>query len=250
MIGEGVISKQTSVPGWHSDQESEALIALVKQYVPETGGIIVEVGCEYGKSTSEFAYAVKDKQDTRIVSVDLFPDDHHLAKHHGGLFNVWESNLQESGVINTPNLIVIPMRGISWEIGEKWSYPIDLLFIDAGHHYEEVKKDIAAWADHVKAGGVIIFHDYAKDENAHPLHHEVKQAVDEWFNNRTEKLFPIDAPDSLKVFEKYEPAKKAVKHETSTALEGEPKATQKKTAKAKTAKGATSGKRTGKRPTK
>lgn len=214
MIGEGVISKQTSVPGWHSDQESEALIALVKQYVPEYDGVIVEVGCEYGKSTSEFAHAVRDKQDTRIISVDLFPDDHHLAKQYGGLFNVWESNLQESGVINTPNLIVIPMRGISWEIGEKWSAPIDLLFIDAGHHYEEVKKDIAAWVDHVKPGGVVAFHDVAKIDYAHPLHFEVARAVDEWHDDNKDEWQRFDAPDTLLYFVRKEERTKAVERRT------------------------------------
>lgn len=245
MIGDAPLSESTGLPGWETIAEERELIALARQYVPEYDGVIVELGVEYGRSTAQFAYAVKDKQDTRIVSVDLFPDDHHLAKYHGGLFNVWESNLQESGVLNTPNLIVIPMRGISWEIGEKWSYPIDLLFIDAGHTYDEVKKDIAAWVDHVKAGGVIVFHDYAVDENSHPLHHEVKRAVDEW---AVKSGWPnVYAVDSLVAFENdSEPEKKAVKHETSTALESKPKPAAKKAATDKAKPVTKAGKRTNK----
>jgi hypothetical protein len=41
----------------------------------------------------------------------------------------------------------------SWEIG--YSFPVDLLFIDAGHRYDEVKSDWHAWYPRVKQGGYI-----------------------------------------------------------------------------------------------
>lgn len=252
MIGEGVKSQFTGIPGWSTEAESTALVELARKYVPEKDGVIVELGVEYAKSTSDFAYATKDKLDTRIVSVDLFPDDHHIAGHHGGLLAVWRANLAESGVTSYPAYI-IPARGVSWDVGNEWQEPIDLLFIDAGHHYDEVNRDISAWLHHVKPGGVVVFHDYAKDENAHPLHYEVKRAVDGYFDNPSiiEGYWTrIDLPDTLIAFKNNFKGDKAVNHETSTALEGEPKATQKKAPKAKTTKGATSGKRTGKRTTK
>jgi predicted O-methyltransferase YrrM len=206
MIGDAPLSISTGIPGWETEAEERALINLAREYVPDQDGVIVELGVEYGRSTAQFAYATKEKLGTKIASVDLYPDDHHIAAQYGGLLSSWQQNLAESGVTSYPAYI-IPIRGVSWEIGANWKEPIDLLFIDAGHNYDEVKRDISAWVDHVKAGGLIIFHDYAKDENAHPLHHEVKRAVDEWFDNRTEKLVLIDAPDSLMVFQKYEPAK-------------------------------------------
>lgn len=206
MIGNAPLSASTGVPGWETEAEEAALLELTRKYVPEKDGVIVELGVEYGRSTAQFAHAATHKKDTRIVSVDLYPDDHPIARMYGGLLNVWKNNLAEAGVIGL-NIYLVPVRGVSWEIGKEWSEPIDLLFIDAGHTYEEVSKDIAAWVDHVKAGGVIVFHDYAKDENAHPLHHEVKRAVDEWYDNRTEKLERIDLPDSLVAFKRFEPAK-------------------------------------------
>lgn len=225
MLGDAPLSKYTGVPGWQTNNEEETLIQLARQYVPETGGVIVELGVEYARSTAQFAYAVKDKQDTRIVSVDLFPDDHHLAKQHGGLFNVWESNLRESGLLNNPYNIVVPMRGISWEIGENWSAPIDLLFIDAGHTFEDVTKDIRAWVNHVKDGCVVIFHDVWKDENSHPIHKEVLRAIDEFFGTTTKEWDRHNAPDSLLYFVRKVETQKAV---ASSASADQP---AKKTAK-------------------
>lgn len=39
--------------------------------------------------------------------------------------------------------------------------PIDYLFIDGGHKYEEVKKDFALYAPLVRDGGIVGFHDVA-----------------------------------------------------------------------------------------
>lgn len=215
MLGNAPLSKYTGVPGWQEPNEEEALIQLARQYVPDENGVIVELGVEYGRSTAQFAYAVKDKKNTRIASVDLFPDDHHFAAQHGGLFAVWQRNLAEYGV--SPNVLILPSRGLTWEIGANWNGEIDLLFIDAGHTYEDVKRDIEAWVGHVKAGGIIIFHDYAKNNEAHPLHFEVKRAVDEWYDNRTEKLERIELPDSLIAFKKFEPSQHEISLRKSDA---------------------------------
>jgi Predicted O-methyltransferase len=37
--------------------------------------------------------------------------------------------------------------------------PIDLLFIDDGHYYETIVKEVALWSPHVRPGGWIVFHD-------------------------------------------------------------------------------------------
>jgi len=39
---------------------------------------------------------------------------------------------------------------------------VDLLLIDADHSYEAVKKDIKAWWNKIKVGGLVLFHDYVK----------------------------------------------------------------------------------------
>jgi predicted O-methyltransferase YrrM len=37
--------------------------------------------------------------------------------------------------------------------------PIDLLFIDDGHYYEQITKEYELWRPHVRPGGWIVFHD-------------------------------------------------------------------------------------------
>jgi predicted O-methyltransferase YrrM len=37
--------------------------------------------------------------------------------------------------------------------------PIDLLFIDDGHYYETICKEMELWRPHVRPGGWIVFHD-------------------------------------------------------------------------------------------
>ncbi|MBI2625271.1 MAG: class I SAM-dependent methyltransferase [Candidatus Nealsonbacteria bacterium] len=51
---------------------------------------------------------------------------------------------------------------------------LDLVFIDADHSYEEVKKDIEFWLPKIRKGGVLTGHDYD-----YPRHPDVKKAVDE-----------------------------------------------------------------------
>lgn len=220
MIGDAPLSKYTSVPGWETEAEEEALISLARQYVPFHDGVIVEIGGEYARSAAQFAYAVQEHQNVRIVTVDLFPDDHHIAGQHGGLFAVWRQNLMEAGIQNYTNITLVPIRGDSGEIGNNWNTPIDVLFIDGDHSLNGVRRDISAWVHHVKAGGAVAFHDVWKDENSHYLHREVLQAIDEYFNHATQEWERHDAPDSLLYFVRKVETHKAV--ESSASTPGQP----------------------------
>jgi len=55
----------------------------------------------------------------------------------------------------------------------------DLVFIDAEHFYEPLKKNIQTWLPKVRQGGTISGHDYTDKR-----HLGVKQAVDEVFGDR------------------------------------------------------------------
>lgn len=50
----------------------------------------------------------------------------------------------------------------------------DMIFVDSGYTYEDVKSDILRWWPRLRAGGIIAFHGYSDD--AFP---GVKSAVDE-----------------------------------------------------------------------
>lgn len=57
------------------------------------------------------------------------------------------------------------------------AHTLDFIFIDAGHSYEAVRDDIAAWRHTVLPGGAILGHDYG-----HPKYPGVAQAADEAFD--------------------------------------------------------------------
>ncbi len=75
---------------------------------------------------------------------------------------------------------------------------LDFAYLDAQHHYEAVKQDIALWWPKVRRGGLLCGHDYS-DENETNAQgvlsvFEVKRAVDE-FARETKSPFFITTKD-------------------------------------------------------
>lgn len=185
------ISPITGVPGWETDNEEHLLLALA-QNVPD-GGIIVELGCEYGRSAAVFCAGAKPT--VKIFSFDLFPTDHAVV---GDLLEVHKANMTEAGFQGRTVIVKFD----SSSAGHKWPYgEVDLLFVDADHSYEAVKRDIEAWTLHIKVGGFVAFHDCAQGKASdHPLHKEVSRAVNEFWNPYEWRELP--QVDSLRVFER------------------------------------------------
>jgi hypothetical protein len=70
---------------------------------------------------------------------------------------------------------------------------LDFAYLDAHHHYEAVKQDIALWWPKVRPGGLLCGHDYS-DENETDAKgvvsvFEVKRAVDEFVRESGAKFF-------------------------------------------------------------
>ena len=51
------------------------------------------------------------------------------------------------------------IQKLSYEAVQGWQEPIDVLFIDADHSYQAVRKDWDDWSPYVKVGGIIALHD-------------------------------------------------------------------------------------------
>lgn len=205
---EAQVSKRTKIGGWHTEQEEDALVTLVENlsYPPDEQVVIVELGGEYGRSASEFAWALKQHNyNGHIWTVDTFIENHEIV---GNLLEAFTFNLKEAGLID----YVTPIKGTTSLQAAHWDKPIDLLYIDAGHSYLSVKSDIAAWIGYLKAGGTVVFHDYAKSPQAHVIHQDVKRAVDEWHSRTGWKR--VNGPDSLVWFVKPDESSH-VQHEDS-----------------------------------
>jgi hypothetical protein len=72
---------------------------------------------------------------------------------------------------------------------------LDFAYLDAQHHYEAVKQDIALWYPKVKSGGILCGHDYYDVHEKDPATgvvsvFEVKRAVDEFVRETGVIFFP------------------------------------------------------------
>lgn len=199
MIGNAPRSYITGVPGWETPAEQELLVRLSAD-VPQ-GGLIVEIGAEYGMSASLFAYSAHSSVE--IISLDLFP---------GELLNQHRANLTAAGLAQRTRPVQIDSHHSN--VSDVWfrafqrepvSLPeIDLLFIDGDHSYAGCKADITIWTPHVRAGGRVAFHDTACESNLlpHAQHYEVSQAIYDWLAMESAHWRLIAMVDSIMVFER------------------------------------------------
>jgi hypothetical protein len=144
------------------------------RFLPENS-TIVEVGCWKGKSVSYLAVEVINSgKKISIHAVDTWKGSVNEVYHQSNsdvmndtLYQLFLSNIEPV------KQVITPIRMASVDAAKTYSdESLDVVFIDAGHSYEEVKEDILAWFPKVKRGGYIAGHDYSWCDG-------VKQAVDE-----------------------------------------------------------------------
>ena len=122
--------------------------------------LIVNIGADIGVSTTAFLTA---RPGVTIFSLDLLECPQE------------KENVEQAGL--DPDR-VIRLLGRSQEIGLHFPYRCDMLYVDGGHSYDAVKRDIEAWVPKVQPGGIIAFHDYMEDPPPNNPS-EAKPAVDE-----------------------------------------------------------------------
>lgn len=140
-----------------------------------TGSRMVEVGVWKGKSVAYLAVEIINSgKDIKVDAVDTWlgtPDEQYHQDDPfvktDTLYPLFLTN------ISPVSSVVKPIRMASTEAANLYEdNSLDVVFIDAGHTYADVKADIIAWLPKVKKGGYLAGHDYSW---APP----VKKAVDE-----------------------------------------------------------------------
>lgn len=154
--------------GWFLPEDIEEYRRLVEE-VP-SGGTIGELGCYKGRSLCSVADIIKRK-GLCVIVVDNFVGVGLKPLPPAELKKIFEDNMKRFG------LKIVLIHDSAENAAKSCDDKIfDLLFIDANHSYDSVKRDLENWEPKVR--GVIAGHDYASHEG-------VSKAVDERYGNVT-----------------------------------------------------------------
>lgn len=124
--------------------------------------VIVEIGSFLGRSTTAMAYACRGT-NRQIYAVDTFKGNasdfvkgqNNVSWEGDDYLETFRKNLRNNGLLEH----VVPLQGLSGDIGKEWDRTIDFLFIDGSHVYEDVVNDFELFSPWVKPGALIALHD-------------------------------------------------------------------------------------------
>lgn len=175
--------------GFLSIEEAKLLYALASQ-VP-VGGTIVEIGSYQGRSTVLLGLGAKEA-GARLYSVDPHEEYDEGDTHYGMTDNQhYYENLVKfdvGSVVRTLNIHAGHMHS-------HWLPPIDLLFIDGSHKYDDVSDDLFYWSK--LTFGKIAIHDTA---GHHP---DVTRALADFMRDN-EQWTIVQQVDAIAVLERVE----------------------------------------------
>ncbi len=157
------LEEALELPGWlHPDQA--AMLCWCASKAPQ--GPLIELGSFKGKSAVFIATGMREGSTLHAVdphTLPLFGSRDDLAgagrseqeADAGHSWPVFLDTIEKWGLKGK----VVPEREMSHDFRAHWSEPASFIWIDADHTYGAVKKDIEDWADMVKPGGYLGFHD-------------------------------------------------------------------------------------------
>lgn len=159
--------------GYLTPFETMYLMSLSRSLPPNS--TIVNIGAGAGTSGLAFAEAhiALDQGPWHVppTSAQIYTIDIRQESPEGGLTNETNAFKAVGWERHTPSHIL----GDSKETGAKWAYGmVDLVFIDGDHSSTGCAGDIQNWVNHLKPGGLMVFHDYGG-----PYWGDVKKVVDE-----------------------------------------------------------------------
>ena len=135
----------------------EDLAALRKLVQP--GALCVEVGSYVGRT----ALVMLEAGASAVHCVDTWQGGSDERDTTSRLYATFGERVFKVFCENTKADLcrrIFPHRGPSLLYASVWPFPVDLVYLDAGHDYESIREDIRAWWPHVAPGGVLAGHDY------------------------------------------------------------------------------------------
>jgi len=170
----------------HTGETEHALLYQLAKDTSDLNARILDVGTHYGISAASMALGAKSGsgKNLPVFTIDKYmsyqqPHDFYLNFR----FPLMRATLTGLDIIDDICQIVCD----SSVFLAFWNMPICLAFIDGGHDYEVVSRDISLIAKHLVKGGWLMFHDY----------------VEEWWSGvipAVNELIDKQPPTSIKVF--------------------------------------------------
>ncbi|HEY3620769.1 MAG TPA: class I SAM-dependent methyltransferase [Candidatus Sulfotelmatobacter sp.] len=152
---EEVMRFTTTVSGSTALEDADAFGLYSACLEVPRGGIVVETGCQLGRSSSlilQMARAI----GFHSIHIDPYTEQPEFLSN-------WVSMMHRLGGERTREFTFLCMESLksSWLIQKLG--PIDMCFIDGDHEYPGVMIDLALIAEQVRPGGVLTAHDYTNE---------------------------------------------------------------------------------------
>ena len=128
------------------------LVGMVNKHGYVAGA---EIGAATGITTTHLLDGCPSLERLAIVDIwkPVAPISHPSGWGKDDMEDVFRAKFQDDPRVDI-------FKGLSWGMANDVKDGIlDFIFIDAGHDYESVKKDILAWISKVKPGGLLCGHD-------------------------------------------------------------------------------------------
>lgn len=154
--------------------EAQALYDCCVQ-VPKDG-IVVEVGCQLGRSSSlisQVGYAI----GYHTIHIDPYKEQPEYLK-------AWTEMMFRLGKDSEAHeftFLCMRTEQAQWLLNRLGA--IDMAFIDGDHERDSVEIDLKLVAEWIKRGGLLTAHDYGRDSLP-----TVREAIDGWVDFRWERL--------------------------------------------------------------
>ena len=148
------VSKRAQLIPSGLGNSANVLYGLVRSMKPD---VCVEIGSALGKSACYVGMALKENGHGMLYAIDphTVTDWNDSSKGASNSLAPLQRNIAAIGVSEQVTIV----RSYSQDAANTWKLPIDLIFIDGDHSYEGVKRDFELFAPHVKAFGMVVFHD-------------------------------------------------------------------------------------------
>lgn len=143
-----IVEESASEAAFNREEARELYNLLL--LLPEPSNI-VEIGIQYGRSTSVIASVAKHK-DLRFTAIDNWKQDVSQEARNHVLDQIakydWKFNMETADSVHA---------------SKSYALPINLIHIDGDHEYSSVLEDCRLWLPKVVRGGYALFDDYGHD---------------------------------------------------------------------------------------